>query len=188
MCIRRTALFATISAILLCAPTRPACGMFDFYNRQMRNLRRYLRLFERGVKVRFYRMMMHGCLSPRDGVGLAESDRIDFPIDRETHTYESYWLERLVSLSGMTEDFAVSEYCSFFQSPVLRSGPAPAYEFHSSSACCGSRIFPEPLLSERSVLVAAGFLRKASSKSNSDLFSAKEVLQRGKASASRPDA
>ena len=74
----------------------------------------------------------------------------------------------------------------------LRSGSARAPPLHRSLIRAPLAADPEVFLnhpfSERSVLVEAGFLRKSSSGSNSDWFSAEEVLQRGKASASRRDA
>ena len=75
-----------------------------------------------------------------------------------------------------------------FRGPALRSGSAAASEFHSGFAGRGYRSFLEHPLSEGSVLVAAGFLRKICSEPNSNLLSIDEVLYREKASASRRDA
>ena len=80
-----------------------------------------------------------------------------------------------------------------FRAPFgLRSGSARAPLLLSSSVraslVADLEVFLNHPLSEGSVLVAAEFLRKTSSGSNSDLFSAEEVLQRVKASASRRDA
>ena len=79
-----------------------------------------------------------------------------------------------------------------YRAPIgIRSGSARARLLLSSSIRDPLVADPEVLLkhplSEGSVLVAAEFLRKTSSGSKSDWFSAEEVLQRRTASASRRD-
>ena len=74
----------------------------------------------------------------------------------------------------------------------FRSGSARTPLLHSSPIraplAADREVFLNHPLHEGSVLVAAGFLRKTSSGSNSNWFSAEEVLQRETTLASRRDA